>query len=398
MSRFDTVLTSARFTGGEMRSIGLKDGRIAAIEAEGTGMTAAETIDLAGALLLPGFVDGHVHLDTTLFGDAWRPHKPCTAGFDVGERLAIQKDMMAIAAPVEQRASALIEQAVARGTTALRTHVEIDVHFGLRHLEATLAVRERYRDAIDIQIVALARGLLRTPGTVELLDEAMRSGAEIVGGLDPAGFEGDVHQHLDIVFGCAEKYATGVDLHLHDGGELGLSEMEEIARRTRAQGLQGRVNISHAYALGELPWARTAATAGMLAEAGVSIMTNAPGNHHFPPVLALRDVGVTVFAGNDDIRDSWWPYGDADMLERAMMIGYRSGFLTDDELAVAFDMMTQDAARALGLEGYGIGIGHAADFVVVGAAHVPEAVVARPPRLAVYKAGRMVADREGYRG
>jgi cytosine deaminase len=291
------------------------------MEADGApGAADGKRIELDGALVLPGLIDGHVHLDTTLFGDEWRPHKPCVAGFDVGERLAIQKEMN------------------------------------------------------------------------ELLDEAMKNGAEIVGGLDPAGFEGDIDKHLDIVFGMAERHGTGIDLHLHDGGELGLYELEEIARRTKAQGLQGRVNVSHAYALGEEPWARVASTAARLAEAGVSIMTNAPGDHPFPPVLQLRETGVTVFAGNDDIRDSWWPYGDADMLERAMLVGYRSGFLTDEELGVAFDMVTGSAAQALGLEDYGLRPGAKADFVVLDAAHVPEAVVARPRRAAVYKSGRLVAS------
>lgn len=399
MSEFDVVFRSARLADGSLRAICVKDGHIAAIEPDaGSDLSARETVDVAGALVLPGFIDGHVHLDTTLFGDVWRPHRPCTAGFDVGERLEIQKEMMAIAAPVEVRASALIEQAVSRGTTHLRSHVEIDVHYGLRHLEAILAVRDRYRHAIDVQIVALPRGLLRTPGTYELLDEAMKNGAEIVGGLDPAGFEGDVKTHLDMVFGVAERYGTGIDLHLHDGGAVGLFELQEIARKTKAQGLQGRVNVSHAYALGEVPWDQVAPTADQLADAGVSIMTNAPGAHPFPPVLPLRKAGVTIFAGNDDIRDSWWPYGDADMLERAMLISYRSGFLTDDELEAAFDMISDSAARALGIQDYGLRVGAKADFVVLDAQHVPEAVVARPPRTAVYKSGRLVASEGRYCG
>ncbi|HBY26623.1 MAG TPA: cytosine deaminase, partial [Bradyrhizobium sp.] len=114
-----------------------------------------------------------------------------------------------------------------------------------------------------------------------------------------------------------------------------------------------------------------------LAESGVAIFTNAPGSHAFPPVLLLRDAGVNVFSGNDNIRDSWWPYGDGDLLERAMMVGYRSGFNTDDQLVAAFDMVTANAARALCLRDYGLTVGAAADFVVLDARHVQEAVVAR---------------------
>lgn len=121
-------------------------------------------------------------------------------------------------------------------------------------------------------------------------------------------------------------------------------------------------------------------------------MTNAPGDHAFPPVALLRGEGVTVFSGSDNIRDSWWPYGDGDMLGRAMMIGYRSGFYTDEELSAAFDVVTAAGAKALGLEGYGIAIGARADFVTLAAEHVPEAVVAVPKPRRVFKAGRLVAE------
>ena len=120
-------------------------------------------------------------------------------------------------------------------------------------------------------------------------------------------------------------------------------------------------------------------------------MTNAPGNHPFPPVAALRKAGVTVFGGSDNIRDSWWPYGDGDMLNRANMIGYRSGFYEDRELEVACDVVSQAGARALGLEGYGIAVGAKADFVTLKAEHVPEAVVAVPRERTVYRAGKAIA-------
>jgi cytosine deaminase len=120
-------------------------------------------------------------------------------------------------------------------------------------------------------------------------------------------------------------------------------------------------------------------------------MTNAPGAHNFPPVALLRAAGVTVFSGSDNIRDSWWPYGDGDMLGRAMLIGYRSGFNTDDELAAAFDVVTAAGAKALRLEGYGLTVSGKADFVTLAAEHIPVAVVTVPRGRSVYKAGRLVA-------
>jgi cytosine deaminase len=222
------------------------------------------------------------------------------------------------------------------------------------------------------------------------MDEALKQGAEVVGGLDPAGVDNDVKGQLDAVFGLAERHGARIDIHLHDPAAQGLAELDEIARRTKTLGLQRRVNVSHAYALGMVPRADAQRTAERLADAGVSILTNAPGNHAYPPVMLLRDAGVTVITGNDNIRDAWWPYGDADMLERAMLVGYGSGFLTDDALEVALDLATYAAADVLGVADYGVRMGAQADLVVVNASSPAESVVARPPRRYVFKAGKLV--------
>jgi cytosine deaminase len=271
--------------------------------------------------------------------------------------------------------------------------VMVDDELGLSHLEALLEVREAYRDRIDIEFVAFPQsGILTNPGTDKLLDEAVQRGCTLIGGLDPASFDRDVEKHLDVVFGIAERRGVGVDIHLHDGGTLGIFEIEQIASRTAALGMAGHVAVSHAYALGQVPESLLRRTADRLAEAGVAIMTIAPHDISFPPVGPLRAAGVTVFSGSDNIRDSWWPYGDGDMLRRANTIGHRSSFFTDAQLADALDVVTYAGARALRLEGYGLGVGDRADFVALPAAHVPEAVVAVPAERSVYKAGVLVAE------
>jgi len=393
MHRVDTLFRNAKLDEGTISEIVVEKGRIQAIgPGAEEGWSAPEVVDLAGALVVPGFVEGHIHLDTSFYGDAWKPHKPCTAGFDVRERVEFQRQNMANAAPMEERARNQLELCIANGSTFMRSHVMVDASVGLKSLETILGVREKYRDQIDIQLVAFPQsGILTCSGTAELLDEAFNLGCDLVGGLDPASFDRDPKGHLDVVFGIAEKRGVGVDIHLHEPNMLGIFVLEEIAARAKSLGLQGRVAVSHAYSLGEVPIEVVRRTAAKLAEAGVAIMTNAPGSYPFPPVLELRSAGVTVFSGSDNIRDSWWPYGDGDMLGRAMMLGYRSGFFTDDELRVAFDIVTEGGARALGLSDYGLRVGSPADFVTLEAEHVPEAVVGLPKNRAVYKAGRCVA-------
>ncbi|MET4069115.1 cytosine deaminase [Bradyrhizobium sp. S3.2.6] len=390
---FDKIFLNARFDGGARHHIAVKDGRIAAIMPADTPTGGAETIDLGNALVVPGFVEGHIHLDTSFYGDAWRPHKPCTDGFNVHERVAFQAENMAVSAPMDVRARNQLDLCIGHGSTQMRSHVMVDGSVGLKSLETILRVREDYRGLIDIQLVAFPQsGILASLGTPQLLHEAIGLGANLVGGLDPASFDRDVEKHLDVVFGVANKHGIDVDIHLHDMGTLGAFEIEQIAARTRALGMEGHVAISHAYALGDISADQLKTVADTLARSGVAIMTNAPGARAFPPILALRKAGVTVFSGNDNIRDSWWPYGDGDMLRRATTLGYRSGFNIDEELRVAFDVVTEAGAKALRLDGYGLRVGAKADFVTLNAEHVPEAVVAVPQGRSVYKEGKLVAS------
>jgi cytosine deaminase len=317
---------------------------------------------------------------------------PYSNGFNVQERVAIQADNMAKAAPMAERARSQLELCLSHGSTQMRSHVMVDGSVGLKSLETILAVREAHRDLIDIQLVAFPQsGILRSPGTPDLLDAAFDLGANVIGGLDPGGFDRDVEKHLDVVFGIAERRGVDVDIHLHDPSMLGIFEIEQICSRTQALGMQGHVAVSHAYSLGDVAPDVVQRTAELLAVSGVAIMTNAPGARPFPPVKLLRAAGVTVFGGCDNIRDSWWPYGDGDMLGRAMMIGYRSGFNTDEDLMLAFDIVTAGGAKALRLEDHGLRVGAKADFVAIDAPHVPQAVVDLPRRRAVYKNGRLVA-------
>jgi cytosine deaminase len=385
-------IANATLPDGSRCDIEVAGGRIAALlPASGDEPTPADTVNLGGALVLPPLVDGHIHLDKTLLGLPWIPNQ--AAGNRVADRIEAERKVRAGRTVAEAETGAnLVRQVVASGTLHMRSHVDIDNQLGLRNLHEILKVRERFADLVTIQIVAFPQsGILRSPGTAELLDAAIAEGADLLGGLDPVGIDGDLDGHLDPIFAIAERRGVGIDIHLHDGGEGGLAQIEAIARRTRAAGLQGKVAVSHAFALGSVPLDLAIRTADLLAETGVAIMSHGPGGAAIPPIKLLREHGVVVFGGSDNIRDAWSPFGNGDMLERAMMIGYRANFRHDEELALAFDMVTKAAADVLGLASYGIAAGGPADFVVVEAGSLAEAVAGRPRRKLVIKAGRIVA-------
>lgn len=382
---FDRLFENAVDLHGNTLRLAVQAGRFARIASDGETLPAAETIDLGGRLVLPGFVDGHIHLDKSFVGDRWQPHVPAAT---LRERLAAEKRQLARSRPMAERAGALIAQAAAFGTVAMRCHVDVDASTGLSHLHAVMEAREQWRDVVDIELVAFPQaGVVSCPGSADVLDAAVREGAEVIGGIDPTTFDGDAEGQLDVVFGIAERRGCKVDIHLHEPDAQGVEQLLRIAQRTKALGMAGRVAVSHAYALGEVPRDVVDRTARALAHAGVAIMTNAPGDRPFPPVLQLREAGVRVFAGNDNIRDAWWPYGNGDMLQRAMLVGYRSGFYTDEQLLVALDMITDGCAAAIGKTGYGLAVGNAATFVVLDAPSGAAAVAGVPGSRVIVRRG-----------
>ena len=189
----------------------------------------------------------------------------------------------------------------------------------------------------------------------------------------------------------AEKRGVGLDIHLHDRGALGASELQMIAERTLALGLGGRVAVSHAFCLGELEAALFEATATALARAGVAIMTTAPGPVSMPPVKRLQAAGVNVFSGSDNIRDAWSPFGNGDPIERAGLVCDRQDFRADADLELAFRLVTENAGQATGLGPGRLAKGGDADFLLVEAASIAETVAARPLRREVYKRGARVS-------
>jgi cytosine/adenosine deaminase-related metal-dependent hydrolase len=347
MMRVDAFLTNCRLADGRPVDIGIAGGRIAVIgEGVASLSNTAPALDMRGDLVLPGLVDGHMHLDKTLTGLPWMGH---AAGPTRMSRIETDKTILPhLPLSTDERGGNLIRECVARGTTHLRTHVDVDLESGLAKLDGVLAARERYRERVTMQIVAFPQsGVMRCPGVLDLLDAAVRNGADLVGGIDPLEIDRDPKGQLDGIFGVAVRHGVGLDIHLHEPGEMGFFNVQEICTRTKALGLVGKVTISHGFCLGGITERKAAEAAETMAEAGVALVTHGAGGLPMPPIEMLRAAGVVVFAGNDDIRDPWSPYGTGDLLERAAIIGWKGDFRRDNQVEVAFDLISAAGAQAL---------------------------------------------------
>jgi cytosine/adenosine deaminase-related metal-dependent hydrolase len=379
------ILKNLRPMGGDLTSLNIVDGRFAADAPDG-----AQVIDCGGRILIPGLIEAHTHLDKSLLGMSWYRN-------EVGPRLIDKitnerevKVALGLDPQVQSERHAIL--AMSHGCTHIRSHVDVDTHHGLAGIEGVMATREKLAGMIDIEIVAFPQsGMMTRPGTAALMDDALALGADLVGGIDPCGMEHDPKGHLDTVFALAEKHGKPIDIHLHERDALGWFSMEEIIDRTVALGMQGQVAISHAFCLGAVDRAYVAGLQEKLAANRIHILTTAPASAPVPAVKELKDYGILTGAGCDGIRDTWGPYGNSDMLEKAMHIGMRNNLRRDDEVELALDICTFGGAAIMGLKGYGLDIGCVADCVLVEGATLAEAVVTHAPRKLVLKAGKVTA-------
>lgn len=382
------IFSNLRDADGRSTGLRCENGRIAEV---GAHLAATGGHDGGGRLLMPAFIEPHCHLDKTLWGEPWQqgPGAQSLRGWIENERRVLTN----CKTPIAIRAGRLIERMLCFGTTAIRSHVDVAPDMGLAHVEAMLAVKQDWAELIDLQLVAFPQqGVLSRPGTLDLMQEAIRLGVETVGGLDPAGIDGDPDGQLRAIFGLAEKHDRGIDIHLHDKGALGAWQIRRIADYTQAVGLQGRVMISHAYCLGMVGASELEAIGTRLSELRISLMTSAPADIAVPPVARLTELGVNLCCGSDGIRDAWSPLGNGDMLERAFLTAFRFDWSRDAEFALALECASVRAATAIGLMGRGLATGDVADFLMVDALNLGDALSRRPHRRSVVRRGRLVAQ------
>jgi cytosine/creatinine deaminase len=382
----DLLIRNARPMGRTLTDVLIRDGRIAGF---GAAEPSGEVLDAAGELMLPGLVEAHTHLDKTLWGMGWHPNSVGPLLIDKIENERCLRRELGID-PARQSARQVV-QSLRMGSTHIRSHVDVDTEVGLGGVEGVMAMRERFSDAIDVEIVAFPQsGMLVRPGTLGLMEEALRMGAEVVGGLDPSAIDRNPKGHLDAVFGLADRFGRPLDIHLHEPGELGAFSLELIVERTRALGMGGRVTVSHAFCLGMTDRDYARSLIADLARERIAVMTTGPASRPAPPIKDCMEAGVVVCSGSDGIRDTWGPYGNADMLERAMMLGLRNNFRRDEEVEIALDICTHGGATVMALDGYGLEPGCVADLLLAPGETPTEAVVSRPATRTVVKRGRVV--------
>jgi cytosine deaminase len=400
----DMVVRHAVVRGHQgMVDIVIEKDRIARVEAKVAGKGGRE-IDAAGSLVLPGLFNLHLHADKCLLGEIMRPNLSGT----LPEAIEITNDFKRKYDPAEvaERASRAIEAGVKNGTTFFRLFADVGTIGGLRAARGLLLAREKFGGYCDIQVVAFPQeGIVRDPGAAELLDEAMKEGCDIVGGLPWYEYtDAEAREHIDICFDIAKRYDRDIHMLVDDTDDENSRSLEYLALKTMRENFHGRVAASHCGAMAAYNDVYAAKIVDMVATAGVTISVNAhinlvcsarldrePRRRGIARVKELLTRGANVVTSQDDVNDPYYPFGKPDPLECVSMIAHVAQLTLPHELEQAMSMVTENAAKAARVDDYGIAPGKRADLVVVGARSVHEAIRLQPLRRHVIKGGREVA-------
>lgn len=400
----DLVIRNARVRGrDDLVDVAVEGERIAAVGPRLPGR-AGQEIDAGGCLVSPGFVNLHLHADKSLLGEVMRPNVSGT----LPEAIEITNEFKRNYDPEEiaRRAGRVIEAGAQNGTTFFRLFADVGTIGRLRAAQGLLLTRERFRDLCCIQVVAFPQeGILRDPGAAELLEEAVKQGCDVVGGLPWYEYtDADARAHIDVCFELATR--RGLDIHMlvDDTDDPNSRSLEYLAWKTMREGYHGRVAASHCGAMAAYNDAYAAKVIDMVARAGITISVNAhinlvcsaridrePRRRGIARVKELLARGVNVVSSQDDVNDPYYPFGKPDQLEVALMMAHTAQLTLPDELEQVFDMVTTNAARAARLDDYGLAPGRRADLVVIDAPSVHEALRTQPPRRHVVKDGREIA-------
>ena len=380
----DLKIINARIRNGEKGAkvtIGVKDGKVTAIAPE-LGQEARQTIDASGGLVTESFVNGHLHLckvyTLEMAGQAALDeyhHSGMGGAMTAIERAADFKaayDKSWIL-PNVRRACDL---ALRYGNTHIRAFADVDSKARLEGIKALLEARSEYAGKVDIQVVAFPQdGVVREPEAAHLVEEALRAGADVVGGIPWIEYtKEDQQRHVDEMFNLAKKYGKDVSMLLDDVGDAGERTLEMCALKAIDSGWQGRVTAQHcrAMALYEENYFRK--ITALTRKANIGIVADPHTGPLYARVRDLAAAGINVALGQDDIADAYYPYGRNNMLEVAFLASHLMWMTSFKDMELLYDMITTMAARVLGMRGHVLEPGGNADLVILKAEDVYHAI------------------------
>jgi cytosine/creatinine deaminase len=399
----DLIIEGVRpYGAGEPVAVAVDRGVIQSIGPDARQLTATERIDGNGGVIFPSFVEPHIHLDKTL-----TRHLPGANAESWEEADASQGRVKSTFTPedVESRASRAIELAITNGVGLMRAHVAIDTAQHLVGLEGVLRARERWADAIEIEVVALLEGSIVEHS--ELLDqarEAIRRGADLIGGIpnEEQDTKGQL-RHLEALFDIAEEFDTPVDAHIDYDADPSQKTLEMLADLTLERRFEGRVLASHCSALAVYPRHESERVIEKVRRAGITVCISPLANlQHVGSIgrlpvhrgssrtKELLDAGVNVAAGTDNMNDMWFAFGRLDPLETAYVAILSAALRTDAEVAAGLEMVTDRAARALRRSERTIAVGAPADLVVLEAEDLTDVLRGLSSRRVTIKGGKPV--------
>jgi cytosine/creatinine deaminase len=397
-----TIVGVRPYGAGDPVAIAIRNGVIEAIGPEAGRLSATERLDARGGIVLPSFVEPHIHLDKVLTRQLPGAN---VATWDEAEAAQSRVKRTFTADAVDARASRAVELAVAHGVGIMRAHASVDSQQELVSLEGVLRARERWAGAIDIEIVALIdEGVVEHPELPARAREAMRRGADVIGGVP--NFEQDgfgQQRHLEALFDIAEELGTRVDVHVDFDADPAQKVLERLAEMTLQRGFEGRVLASHCCALATYPPLESERVIEKLRRAGITVCISPAGNLQQVGSIGrlpvhrgssrtkeLLDAGVNVAAGSDNMNDMWFAFGRLDPVETAYIAILSAALQTESELAAALEMVAGGAARALGRPERAVAVGAAADLVVLEAETTTDVLRGLAPRRTTVKGGKVV--------
>jgi len=408
----DLVVRNARIhpTRGlspEPMDVGVSDGRIAAIAPRGGLDPGGATIlDAQGSLLSPPLVDPHVHLDAVLTVGEPRYNESGTLIEGI-LTWAERKPSLTIE-DVKRRAREAIYWEVAQGTGLIRSHVDV-CDPNLTALRALLELRDEVRDIVDLRLIAFPQdGILSFPNGKELMQEAMRLGCDVIGGIPHYELtRDDGVEEVHFIFDLARETGAPLDLHCDETDDEQSRFLEVVAARTMREGMQGRVVAGHTTAMGSYNDNYAFKLIQILKRAGVTIVANPldnivlqgrfdtyPKRRGMTRVKELDAAGINVACGHDSIMDPWYPLGRGSMLNALSMLVHVGQMTGRAELFRAYEMITTNPARAAEVPGWSIAEGSPANFAIFDCADESEAIRLQPAARWVVRAGRVVAETE----